>query len=705
MLCRGLKARARLARVLVVAVACSAAIVACGDDDAPFMFVDTGVPPPPPDTGPPDARQPLPDGATICSRNRDCDDGVECTDDRCDTDRGYCLNEVNHEVCQDDSFCNGREVCIPSRGCDRGAPESCNDDDVCTLDACDEENDTCLHRMRDLDGDGDPDEHCMGGRDCDDLDPRVSSVSPELCEDGVDNNCNGQVDDEEEGGCASGPHDTCADPLDATGGGFFVLSTVGTVADYMATCGFGVMHDVVMSFTTEEAHDVVVRVSSDVPTNLALQTTCGSRTEELDCLATFDGEIKSRALPPGTYYVLVQTTDPTEVGVEIVLTDPTPPPANLTCAGAIDVSAGGVFRGSFVDVESSTDHVCGTFGGADLYYRFTTTETRDVSIRASTDTGDQVTLAVRRTCADATTLVRCANASPSSMLLHELPPGDYFLVVEGPSFRETDFTLTFELLPPTPPPPGDQCGNPLPLVFGEATAGTLLGFEDDVPTTCGYHYRDVVYSFVLTERSDVRIEVSSSSGGYFFVETTLNCGRRPELRCVGGSPSRTVLRALEPGTYFVIVESFTARAFVITATAGPPITVTDVTGNDTCATAAVVPATGGVFSGNTSTLANDYTWSCGASGGSSDAIFRLDLATRRRVVANTDGSTYDTLLGLRREPCDGPGGEVVCRDDGGFMMPDTLDQTLDPGTWYLVVDGFGSAMSGPYLLDVMLMDP
>lgn len=696
---------ARAARAFVVGLGCIAALAACGDDDAPFMFTDTGVPPPPPDAGPEDMRQPVPDGTALCRRDRDCDDGIECTNDRCDTDRGYCLNEVDPAPCQDDSFCNGQEVCVPGRGCERGPPESCNDDDVCTLDACDEENDTCLHSDRDLDGDGDPDEHCMGGHDCDDLDPRVSSEAPELCEDGVDNNCNGDVDDEEEAGCASGPHDTCADPLDATGGGFFVVSTVGTVVDYMASCGFGVMHDVVLSFELDAPRDVVVRVSSDVPTNLALETECGSRTNELDCLATFDGEVRSRALPAGTYFVLVQTTDPTDVGVEIVLSDPTDPPANLTCEGAIDVSAGGVFRGSFVDVESSTDHVCGTFGGADLYYRFTLTETHDVSIRASTSTGDQVTLAVRRECTDATTLVRCANASPSSMLMHELPAGDYFLVVEGPSFRETDFTLTVDVLPPTPPPPGDLCTNPIPLMLGETTMGTLLGFEDDVETTCGYHYRDVVYTFEIAERSDVRIEVTSSAGGYFFVETTLNCGVRPEIRCVAGSPSRTVLRALDPGVYFVVVESFSARAFEITATASPPVAVTAVVGNDTCATATVVPATGGVFSGTTATLANDYTWSCGASGASNDATFRLDLATSRRVVATTDGSTYDTLLGIRREPCEGAGGELVCRDDGGFMMPDTLDQTLDAGTWYLVVDGFGTAMSGPYLLDVMLMDP
>ncbi len=44
-----------------------------------------------------------------------------------------------------------------------------------------------------VDNDGDGVQSCMG--DCDDGDPTISSAAPELCDDGLDNNCDGLIDD------------------------------------------------------------------------------------------------------------------------------------------------------------------------------------------------------------------------------------------------------------------------------------------------------------------------------------------------------------------------------------------------------------------------------------------------------------------------------------------------------------------------------
>ena len=57
----------------------------------------------------------------------------------------------------------------------------CNDDDVCSLDRCDEARDMCIHAPRDLDLDGDPDWFCEGGGDCNDTDPLVNSLISEIC--------------------------------------------------------------------------------------------------------------------------------------------------------------------------------------------------------------------------------------------------------------------------------------------------------------------------------------------------------------------------------------------------------------------------------------------------------------------------------------------------------------------------------------------
>src|SRR5947207_2330740 len=81
----------------------------------------------------------------------------------------------------------------------------CDDKTPCTLDRCDEPTQTCVHAPRDADGDGDPDVHCPGGHDCDDADPTVSSLLPEVCGNQKDDNCDGNVD---EASCSAPQHDT-----------------------------------------------------------------------------------------------------------------------------------------------------------------------------------------------------------------------------------------------------------------------------------------------------------------------------------------------------------------------------------------------------------------------------------------------------------------------------------------------------------------
>ena len=64
-----------------------------------------------------------------------CDDGNICTDDACDSVNG-CTNTNNIAPCDDGNACTLVDIC--SNGvCTSGAPNSCNDGNVCTDDSCD----------------------------------------------------------------------------------------------------------------------------------------------------------------------------------------------------------------------------------------------------------------------------------------------------------------------------------------------------------------------------------------------------------------------------------------------------------------------------------------------------------------------------------------------------------------------------------------
>jgi hypothetical protein len=84
-----------------------------------------------------------PDAQRQCALVADCDDGIDCTVDRCQS--ALCSSSPNDERCEDDVFCNGMERCDPTLGC-VSSPVACTDAIECTFDSCNEDEDACEHR-------------------------------------------------------------------------------------------------------------------------------------------------------------------------------------------------------------------------------------------------------------------------------------------------------------------------------------------------------------------------------------------------------------------------------------------------------------------------------------------------------------------------------------------------------------------------------
>lgn len=685
-----------------------ALVPSCGDDDGPGMDADGGMADMdlPADAGPPDLATVRP-----CERDEDCADRVECTRDSCDP-RGFCRNVVDLAVCDDGVFCNGVEQCDPVRGCIPGPPESCNDDDVCTIDRCSEETKSCTYRPRDFDDDGEADWHCEGGTDCDDRDPARGSRSAELCDDGVDNDCDGEVDELD---CGGPPYDTCLEPLDVSAGGRFVVSTVGAAPDYVLPCAGSGYRDVVLRFTiTGGPRDVAI--TADGAEGLAaigLRDACGTPAPPLACATGFPATIRRRALRPGTYFVVVgsapwTSTGGDEVDVDVAFTDPTPPPANETCATAapLELSPTAVVSTSLVEVRDDLMLPCSFARHADLVWSFTLEERSDVAINATATGRETLYGAVYgEPCGAASSIVRCTAGAPLATRLRDLPAGTYYLALEAPEDRSADLNLTVTRSPPTATPAGETCAEPIPLPLGTTVTGTLADKEDDVVTSCGFNYVDAVYSFTLAEPQDVRFTVDGA-GRYVNASLRRACADgATQLRCDAGVPARGVVRALAAGTYFLVVEGPTRAGFTVRVDASAPTTPTMVRGNEICEGAYVVPATGGLFSGTTTTALDDYRATlCATTAAGPDVAFQLDLTARKRVVASTIGSTFDTVLILYRGSCV-PANETACDDDGGGASTSRIERTLDPGTWFFVVDGFAAGRSGDYLFEVLVTDP
>jgi hypothetical protein len=66
---------------------------------------------------------------------------------------------------------------------------------------------------------------------------------------------------------------------------------------------------------------------------------------------------------------------------------------------------------------------------------------------------------------------------------------------------------------------------------------------------------------------------------------------------------------------------------------------------------------------------------------------RLSLAT-----------AYDGVLYLRGN-CMDRASEIACNDDNPDQQHSLIEATLEPGTYYVFVDGYGNASHGTYTLD------
>lgn len=674
---------------------------------------------------------PIPDGAVLCDDDRECDDGIACTRDVC-APGGFCVSAEDSSLCSDGIFCNGAEVCDALVGCRAGLPRTCSDDDVCTVDYCDEAGKRCAHDPRDFDEDGEVDWHCFGGTDCDDFDVTRSSAAAEICDDDVDNDCDDMID---EATCGRAEHDTCEDALDVSEGGLFVLELGGTAPQYGLGCGMGAgQRDVVATFELTEPRDVQIVVrgllvdGTQETATVAVRTDCDDVVTELECRHGFPGVLRRRALPAGRYFAIVRAGQSARVTLDVQLSEPTEAPTNQSCDDPIDVSEGGRFESDFVDVSDEHELPCAFTGTEDLVYSFRLTRTQDVEISAISFTGQPMSFAVRSQCDAPESTLRCLLDDPARGRLHELPAGTYYIIVESSPSREVDFSLDVAVLPPTPPPPGDSCGSPLELDYapdGTATAvGTLADRQDLVNVVCGcseeqgmtagcgFFLSDAVYRVEVDEPTDLRLRIAGAEDAQMAYDLRAICDQ-PGTQIACGNPSRidARVRNVLPGEYFLIVESANARAFSLEVERLPRTEPRLVGTNDACANAAVVPPGGDVFLGDTSLEVDTYqTSGCGGGAKSKDAVYRVDLPQRARVIASTEAG-FDTVLYRYDGTVDDvaacvSGNDAACNDDDGLGGTNSLlDETLEAGRYFYVVDGFGEGADGRYVIEFLIGEP
>jgi hypothetical protein len=256
-----------------------------------------------------------------------------------------------------------------------------------------------------------------------------------------------------DGTCTTGggvTGDSCAAPIDVTGGGRFTGTITGASADYSGGCGGIAGRDVVFRYTLTATTDVSINTfGSDFDTLIYVRRDCGGGTDlgcNDDARSTLRSELVLLDQPAGTYYIILDTFSSYVSGSNYVLHAYFSSPSSL--GGDACGEPSWVNIGTATEITGNTcpwywtnardDTVScrrGSEGRDFVYYFVVTTAGSYTFDTCGGDTSWDSILDLRSVCSDpaSTASVACNDDSCSlqSSVTATLSPGVYYLWVDG----------------------------------------------------------------------------------------------------------------------------------------------------------------------------------------------------------------------------------------------------------------------------------
>ncbi|MEO6573005.1 MAG: hypothetical protein ABIP89_04140, partial [Polyangiaceae bacterium] len=359
--------------------------------------------------------------------------------------------------------------------------------------------------------------------------------------------------------------------------------------------------------------------------------------------------------------------------------------------------------------EASFDHAqasCGEgAGGPDNVYKIDVTQRSRVRLIEHMDDAAPV-VHVRRLCADEQTEVGCSDASTvddEAAYVGILDPGSYAVFADSSDRQATGrFNLGLEMSPEQGAGTvGDGCGDAVVLRKEETTVtGDTFLAHDDVGGRCGgAGAADVVYRVDLAKRARVTARFNTEEGKHVFVlsrscgdkSTEITCGEALDETLAAGSYSLAVDGASPDG---IGKFEFEWR-------------VRDVGGQEAACRGAATLRDGQTVTATTTGAGDNFATSCaGREDGqaSPDRVYKIVVGARSKVKLSLQTGGWDGVIALRRSCLDASGttspraAELACNNDTDDVHHAGLESALEPGTYYVVVDGHASGNEGQFSL-------
>jgi hypothetical protein len=366
-----------------------------------------------------------------------------------------------------------------------------------------------------------------------------------------------------------------------------------------------------------------------------------------------------------------------------------------------------VLTGSFDHAHAS----CGAEAkGPDALHRFDLGARGRVRITEhSADFAPAVHL--RKQCTDEHSEIGCADSgvkSDEATWAGMLPAGSYVVFADSSDKDARGrYTLEAELAPEAGSGVrGDTCGDATSLALSDkGVEGDTFLARDDVAGKCGGQgAADVVYRFELTRRSRVTARFEQQESEHVFVIMRSCADRSSEIAC-----GPLVDEMLAPGVFYLAVDGANADAlgrFTFNFLAR------DVSAQENACRTPPALVDGQTVQGSTIGAGDKFTTSCGGRDdgqASPDRLYKIVLGARARVRLLLTTPTWDGVVAIRKsciEPARSVGPrsvEAACNNDSGDSHHAKIETTLEPGTYFVVVDGHQARNEGAYTLEYRIL--
>jgi hypothetical protein len=218
----------------------------------------------------------------------------------------------------------------------------------------------------------------------------------------------------------------------------------------------------------------------------------------------------------------------------------------------------------------------------------------------------------------------------------------------------------------------------------------------------------VIYRVDVPKRARVSARINRQEGDHVFVMMKTCGDKSTEIAC-----GERVDELLAAGTYYLAVDGKGTEGF---GKVSFDFRVRDVGAQEAACHTAPLLVDGHVVTASTAGAGDKFTTSCGGpehSQSSPDRLYKLVLNARTHIRLTLLTTSWDGVLAIRKSCLEPPttnggtagarGAEVACNNDAEDARHSRIDTTLEPGTYFVQVDGHASGNEGPFTLEYRIL--